>query len=413
MPTETFNETQSDDNNLELEVLVKRIKLLDCEPWVKENVVQFARYISISMDDNDNFQQKSSELPPYDRILLSWLIKAKWDPNNPKTGGVNLVKQAVITDDVYYFNMLLECGFDPKTSGILQLACVHNSVIIFDRLQRLNLKIDEKNENGCTPLFSACLVGNFSMVQTLLDQGAFINGWHAAGTPLHAACISGNIYIVGLLIKRGALIEIRNEFGETPLHLACKMGKFDIVKLLVYFKAAINVSNIAAHTPLHLAVYNGEFEIAEFLIEKKANINSAVSSPLFISCLQGHPVEFLVKLIAAGADVNDKNVKDMTPLHAAVYKNYPEAVELLLANGADCDAKDDSGRTPIHYAAKLKLTEILKMMLKATRNSESRSRLSDVCSASSNTSFRKSKSFEYNCDAKENIDILENFINNT
>lgn len=401
MPTET---TKDKADNLELEELVKRIKILDCEPWVKENVIQFVRFISMSENDDD-FQKRSSELPPYDRLILNLLIKAKWNPNNPKTGGIYLVKQAVIADDIYYFNMLLECGFDPKSSSILQLACVHNSVIIFDRLQRLNLKIDERNENGCTPLFSACLVGNFSMVQTLLDQGAFINGWHSAGTPLHAACISGNIYIVGLLIKRGALIEIRNEFGETPLHLACKMGKFDVVKLLVYFKAAINVSNIAAHTPLHLAVYNGEFEIAEFLIEKKANINSTVSSPLFISCLQGHPIEFLVKLIAAGADVNDKNVKDMTPLHAAVYKNYPEAVDLLLANGADCDAKDDSGRTPIYYAAKLKFTEILKMLLKATNKNESKStsRLSNVSSAEK--SF--TRSFGYNDDARRILMYLK------
>ena len=418
MPTKTRNEkskTQSDDENLELEELVKRIKMLNCEPWIREHVVKFVQYISCynEVDVEDDYQQKCSEIPPYDRILIKWLTKAKWDPNNPKTGGLNLVKNAIKMDDIYYFNMLLEYGFNPKSNGILQFVCSHNSVIIFDRLQRLKLNINEKNERGCTPLFSACLVGNFFMVEALLNLGAFINGWHEEGTPLHAACATGNIYVVGLLIKCGALIEIRNGFGETPLHLACKMGKVDIVKLLLHFNAMINVCNIAAHAPLHLAVYNDQIEIAELLIEKNANVNSNVSSPLFISCLQKHPIKLLIKLIEAGADVTGKNLKNMTPLHAAVYKNYPEAVDLLLANGAECDARDFYGRTPINYAAKLRLPEIIKMLMKASSKNESKSRLSDESWSSKSMSFKSSKSYEYEYtdEAKQNIDIIENFIN--
>ena len=58
--------------------------------------------------------------------------------------------------------------------------------------------------------------------------------------------------------------------------------------------------------------------------------------------------------LAAGADVNAKNVDGWTPLHEAAFGGRKEIVELLISNGADVNAKGESGRTPLDLATQSK-----------------------------------------------------------
>ena len=51
--------------------------------------------------------------------------------------------------------------------------------------------------------------------------------------------------------------------------------------------------------------------------------------------------------LAAGTDVNAKNISGQTPLHRSWTK---EVTELLIAKGADVNVKDNKGSTPLHYA---------------------------------------------------------------
>ena len=56
-------------------------------------------------------------------------------------------------------------------------------------------------------------------------------------------------------------------------------------------------------------------------------------------------------LVKAGANVNARDSKGMTPLmHAAEGVNSAEAAETLLKSGADPDAKDNDGRTALQIA---------------------------------------------------------------
>ena len=61
-------------------------------------------------------------------------------------------------------------------------------------------------------------------------------------------------------------------------------------------------------------------------------------------------IEAVKQHIAAGADVNAKDVDGINPLHYATWTDHKETVELLITNGADVNAKDEAGNTPLDWA---------------------------------------------------------------
>ena len=61
-------------------------------------------------------------------------------------------------------------------------------------------------------------------------------------------------------------------------------------------------------------------------------------------------VEAVKQHLAAGTDVNAKDILGCTPLHNAAFFGQKEAVELLIAKGADVNAKDDLDGTPLDSA---------------------------------------------------------------
>lgn len=55
--------------------------------------------------------------------------------------------------------------------------------------------------------------------------------------------------------------------------------------------------------------------------------------------------------LAAGADPNDRNEKQRTPLHLAADQGATALASLLIEKGAATNAKDDREDTPLHRAA--------------------------------------------------------------
>ena len=77
-----------------------------------------------------------------------------------------------------------------------------------------------------------------------------------------------------------------------------------------------------------------------------------------ISAAMRGDIEAVKQHLAAGTDVNAKDVLKWTPLYRATNK---ETAELLIAEGADVNTKGDLGETPLHSAARRhkELTELL------------------------------------------------------
>ncbi len=91
-------------------------------------------------------------------------------------------------------------------------------------------------------------------------------------------------------------------------------------------------------------------------------------------------IEAVKQHIAAGTDVNVKNVGGVAPLHIAADRGHKEVVALLIDKGADVNMKEEDGTTPLDYAegeiadllrkyggkygTQLKKKEIVELLLK-------------------------------------------------
>ncbi len=68
--------------------------------------------------------------------------------------------------------------------------------------------------------------------------------------------------------------------------------------------------------------------------------------PLNVASLFG-PVDTVVALLEAGADIEQPGRDGLHPLHNAVVSGHPDIVALLIKRGAKVDAKDTKGRTQL------------------------------------------------------------------
>ena len=94
----------------------------------------------------------------------------------------------------------------------------------------------KKSSNGFLneELYYAIADGDINKISHTINKDnvndKYENGW----TPLMVACICGNIEIVKLLLAcEGIQVNVTNENGWTPLMVACKSGHIEFVKLLL------------------------------------------------------------------------------------------------------------------------------------------------------------------------------------
>lgn len=78
-------------------------------------------------------------------------------------------------------------------------------------------------------------------------------------------------------------------------------------------------------------------------------------------------------LIAAGADINAKDVLQDTALHVAALSNSVTVATILIRAGAELNAKDSIGETPLHHAAEFGNVEIVDVLLAAGANASATS----------------------------------------
>lgn len=121
-------------------------------------------------------------------------------------------------DDVEYYRQL------PPQTSVLHYAIQYTTAEVFPYVFRHDVPLEQKNENGETPLLFAAKRARPAYVKALINQGANIHATdNDENTALHLAVISDSIDNVKMILDQKAIdINAKNADGNTALHLAVK-----------------------------------------------------------------------------------------------------------------------------------------------------------------------------------------------
>jgi uncharacterized protein len=141
---------------------------------------------------------------------------------------------------------------------------------------------NQKDENGTTPLMTACRFSEVEIARFLINHGATINQPRSpkGRTTLMVACAYySGINIVQLLVEKGADVNLTADDGSTALMLASGSEKLDVVNFLLAHGANASMKDKAGKTALDFAA-NGNVEdwmktsIKDSRIDKEKTIES-------------------------------------------------------------------------------------------------------------------------------------------
>jgi ankyrin repeat protein len=265
------------------------------------------------------------------------------------------------------------------TVEALNLAATNGNIDVF-----LQLLEALKSQNAgsllqeCEALALACENGHLDLVRLLLDLDVPINKTCTNGyTALHRAAMKGSPEIVNCLVSRGAGVHLTNASGHTAAHEAATCGHLSAYQALQRFPG-FREDNLV----VICAVQRGQLHMVKYLLTLKVMVAGVPGSllPALLAAAAGGYVEVLGELCRAGlepycrtdpgllhaaasvghggiieyllskgANIESRNYRDRTPLHASV--EFPALVEILLVKGANIHARDNVASTPLHHAA--------------------------------------------------------------
>eukprot|EP00095_Tigriopus_kingsejongensis_P008494 snap_masked-scaffold18_size714446-processed-gene-6.15 protein:Tk08494 transcript:snap_masked-scaffold18_size714446-processed-gene-6.15-mRNA-1 annotation:"kinase d-interacting substrate of 220 kda-like isoform x2" len=239
--------------------------------------------------------------------------------------------------------------------AILELIRSDNVLGLKSFLESRHVNIEEKDQDGLTPLMASADLGRFEFVKLLLANNADPKADDDDKcTSLHLAARNGHLAICEVLIEAGAEVNVVDSGSWSPLIWACYKGHLKVIELLIAKGAEVNARGLHQVSSLVWASGRGQLDIVRFLLENNAKVDVGDkygTTSLIWASRNGH-TEIVDLLLKKDASVDVVGMYSWTPLLVATRGNHVGIVELLLGRSPNVNAADKDGLAPLAIACK-------------------------------------------------------------
>lgn len=265
---------------------------------------------------------------------------------------------------------LLETGIKMELRGFGGNTGYHimamNGDVEFFKSMRFDKKVlEEKNNDGYTPLFCAAVKKHHALSVHLINKGADVDVVNKNGQSLfHQFVMNGWIDIMENCISKGVNLAHRDKYGYNVVHYGVFSGSKTVLEKSLTLNQDINAVSHKNDTPLHSAVIRGNMDTTRILLANNANpdvVNHQERTPLIEAIAQNH-FKLAQLLLHNGANPNVTIEKNLEKLAMTIRKPNDALLELLLKHHLNPNIKDRTGRSMLHYAVKAgneKMTSLL------------------------------------------------------
>jgi ankyrin repeat protein len=216
--------------------------------------------------------------------------------------------------------------------------------------------VNEPNESGLSPLYTAALCHNRQAINFLLEHGAIAD--------IFACAILGKATDAEILLKRNPdLARATTPDGMTALHYAARSGHRDVVELLLRYHSDVNALDNRSRTALMEACHGGpwKFEPADDVIQLLLDHNAQVD--LIQAAATGRTDLIVSILDRDGGVIDSLDAEGKTALFHAAQNNRLAAVKLLVERGADVNRSDAVGIAALHRTSQQCSDELIQYLI--------------------------------------------------
>jgi ankyrin repeat protein len=216
--------------------------------------------------------------------------------------------------------------------------------------------VNQLNESGLPPLYTAALYRNRLAINFLLEHGAVVD--------IFACAYLGKATDADILLKQNPdLARVTTRNGMTALHYAAMAGHFDVVDTLLRYHADVNALDNRGGTVLMEACHAGPWksepveEIIQLLLDHNAQVD------LFKAAAMGRIGLIESTLARDGRLIDSPDDRGRTALFHAARNNRFAAVKLLVERGADVNRSDAVGIAALHRTSQQCSDELIQYLI--------------------------------------------------
>lgn len=262
---------------------------------------------------------------------------------------------------------------DTTLDSIEQLlrACMTGNFSLVEHLIESGISADSSGLTGRTPLMVAARYGHADIVAYLCSLGVeinqmrkFLGGWSSSlypfcdisgGSAILECAINGDTSIMKILISHGADIHQRNVLKNTAIFYSVQEGHEGMTRFLLKNGADVNCFNSMYQTPLSYAVRANRKEIVELLCKHGGKIAPQTLAGAISAAVDSNDLAMATLLLSTGI-IHDTIIQRSpdyrcTPLGYAASHGRTGVVRLLLKHGASVEGISGCNYTPFFEAA--------------------------------------------------------------